>query len=102
MSYVIEATFKQYEPYLKSNMRGMEKILSNKMARTVKKVKSNNIPVCSTLFLDALIVEKLFRPKAFLSKPQNKYLPESYLARFKRGREKHQQQFRDFFSHPCH
>jgi hypothetical protein len=57
-------------------------------------VKSASIPVCTTLFLDEVIIEKLFDPRAFLSKTENKYLPEYYLDAFRRGREKHQVQFR--------
>ncbi len=94
MSYVIVATFQQFKPYLNSNMEEIEEILANKMALTANKLKSENIPVCTTLFLDDLIVEKLFEPEKFLSKPENKYLPKSYLDAFEKGREKHQIQFR--------
>ena len=93
MSYVIGKTFQQYEPYLNSCMETMEDLLSDKMALVARKLKSQNIPVCTTLFLDQLIVEKLFKPKTFLLKPENKYLPENYLGTFRQGREKHQRQF---------
>ena len=58
------------------------------------KVHSANVPVCTTLFLDEVIVEKLYEPEQFLSKPENRYLPRKYLAAFRQGREKHQMQFR--------
>ena len=50
MSYAIVATFQQFKPYLNSNMEEIEEILANKMALTANKVKSENIPVCTTLF----------------------------------------------------
>ena len=94
MSYVIRATFQQYEPYLQSDAKEIELTLSNNMALVAKKVKSASIPVCTTLFLDEVIVEKLFEPETFLSKPKNKYLPKDYLDAFRQGRGKHQMQFR--------
>ncbi|MCP3888127.1 MAG: amidohydrolase family protein [Desulfobulbaceae bacterium] len=93
MSYVIRATFQQYEPYLQSDTKTMEAALDNKMEMAAKKVKSASIPVCTTLFLDEVIVEKLFEPETFLSKPENKYLPKSYLDAFRQNRGKHQMQF---------
>ena len=58
ISYVIVTTFQQFKPYLNSNMEEIEEILANKMALTANKLKSENIPVCTTLFIDDLIVEK--------------------------------------------
>jgi Amidohydrolase family len=94
MAYVIGETFQQFEPYLNSNIQKIEQALFDKMAWIAKKIKSKNIPVCTTLFLDDLIVEKLFKPEVFLLKPENKYLPRNYLDAFRQGREKHQMQFR--------
>ena len=48
----------------------------------------------TTMVLDELIVQKLFNPEAFLKKRENRYLPSSYLERFRLGREKHQRQFK--------
>jgi hypothetical protein len=93
MSYVISETFQQYEPYLKSDTKTIETALNKKMAIVAQKVKAGSIPICTTLFLDEVIVEKLFEPETFLSKPENKYLPKDYLDAFKQGREKHQIQF---------
>jgi imidazolonepropionase-like amidohydrolase len=44
--------------------------------------------------LDEVIVEKLYEPEQFLSKPENRYLPRKYRAAVRQGREKHQMQFR--------
>ena len=59
--------------------------VQNKMALTANKVKSETVPVCTTLFIDDLIVEKLFEPEKFLSKPGHKHMPKSYLDAFGRG-----------------
>ena len=93
MSYVIRETFQQYGPFIKSDTKAIEAALDKKMAIVANKVKSGFIPVCTTLFLDDVIVEKLFKPDTFLSKPEHKYLPKDYLDAFRQGRDKHQRQF---------
>jgi len=94
MWFIIRTTFNQFEPYLNTHTRELEEKLSRSMLSVAKKVKSGNKPVCTTLYLDELIVEKLFEPERFLSKPENAYLPQKYIDAFRQGREKHQVQFR--------
>jgi hypothetical protein len=67
----------------------------------MNKLKGRQIPVCTTLVVDDLIEQKLFYPDQFLRRPENRYLPASYLDRFRRGVEKHQMQFRggEVFAH---
>jgi len=93
MSHVIGATFHQYKAYSDSDIKTMEAVLGNKMMMVAEKVKSASIPVCTTLFLDEVIVQKLFEPETFVSKPESRYLPKDYLDAFRQGREKHQRQF---------
>jgi imidazolonepropionase-like amidohydrolase len=60
----------------------------------VRRVRASDVPVCTTLVVGEVIGMKLFEPDRFLSRPENRYLPESYLYSFQAGREKHQQQFK--------
>ena len=94
MSHVIRTTFQQYGPYLQSDSKIMKTLFDSKMRMTAKKVKSAAIPVCTTLFMDELIMEKLFEPGSFLSSAENQFLPKYFLDAFRQGREKHQMQFR--------
>jgi len=94
MSHVIRTTFQQYKPYLQSDTKSMRMLFDSKMRMTAKQVKSAAIPVCTTLFLDELIMEKLFEPESFLASPENRFLPNYFLDAFRQGREKHQMQFR--------
>jgi hypothetical protein len=57
-------------------------------------LKPPNIPVCTTLAIDDVIIQKLFNPEAFLARPENRYLPQWYMDAFRQGKEKHQVQFR--------
>jgi len=94
MPYVIKAAYQQFKPYFGLNMEELDERFGTSMPSFAAKVGSANIPVCTTLFLDEVIVEKLHDPKLFLSKPENRYLPGKYRAALRQGREKHQMQFR--------
>ncbi len=94
MSYVVRTAFRQLEPLLEATNARIQDAFSEPMDRMAEKIRNADVPVCTTLFLDEVIVEKLFEPKAFLARPASRYLPRSYVERFERGREKHQVQFR--------
>jgi len=94
MTFIIRTTFKQFEPYMHNHKWELDEKLSRSMLSVAEKVKSGNQTVCTTLYLDELIVQKLFEPERFLSKSENMYLPQKYIDAFRLGREKHQVQFR--------
>lgn len=94
MSYVIQTTFGRFGPLLDVSSRKQERKIDAMVAALVDKLKNKPVPVCTTLVIDDLIVQKLFDPDGFLEKPENRYLPSSYLERFRNGREKHQLQFK--------
>ena len=53
-----------------------------------------DVAVCTTISVDEVIQWKLFRPEAFLARPENRFLPTGYIESFLRGEEKHQIQLR--------
>ena len=94
LPYIIGAAFQQFKPLLKFEMKDLEQKYAPSVSSLAMKVKSGNIFVATTLYLDDVIVAKLFQPDSFRSKPVNRYLPRAYLAAFNQGQEKHQVQFR--------
>jgi hypothetical protein len=60
----------------------------------VDKLKSADIPVCTTMVIDDVIVQKLFAPEKFQARPEYRYLPPAYRQAFLDGNEKHQVQFK--------
>lgn len=58
------------------------------------RLRSANVPVCTTMVIDDVIQWKLFRPEAFLDRPENIYFERGYLESLVHGEEKHQVQFR--------
>jgi Amidohydrolase family len=94
MAYAIQTTFARFAPFFELTTREKEQQLHTLVAAIIDKLKGRPIPVCTTMGLDEVIVQKLFDPDHFLERPENRYLPASYLERFRRGQEKHQLQFK--------
>ena len=94
MAYAIQSAFHQLEPYLELDPQDREKIFNEMITPVVSKLKGRNIPVCTTLVVDDIIVQKLLEPDRFLRKPEIRYMPNDYRELFISGKEKHQQQFK--------
>ena len=94
MAYAIQTTFNRFTPFLELKPQEKEQRFKELIAATLNKLKGRQIPVCTTLVVDDLIEQKLFYPDQFLKRPENRYLPASYLDQFRKGVEKHQVQFR--------
>ncbi len=94
MTYVIRQTFRQLEPYLELGPQDRDRRLDDMVAPVVRKLKGRDIPVCTTLVVDDVIVQKLFEQDLFLEKPEIKYMPNGYRERVLAGKEKHQRQFK--------
>ena len=59
MAYVIQQTFHQLEPYLALKPQERDRKLDEMVASVVSKLKGRDIPVCTTLVVDDVIVQKL-------------------------------------------
>lgn len=94
IQYVIKAAVQQYRDLFSVDIKSLEKRFAENILDLANKLKSANIPVCTTLVVDDVIVKKLFEPKVFLARPENKYLPRWYMSLFHQRREKHQVQFK--------
>ncbi len=100
LSHVKKMAYKQYRVlYSSLTDKALEDLFKPRMLQMANSIKASGIPVCTTLFLDEIILEKLFEPEKFLSRPENRYLPGQYIQGFKKGKEKHLAMFkggRDF------
>lgn len=94
MTYATRTAFARFAPYLKLAPKECARRFEALAAGIAEKLAGRPVPVCTTMVIDDIIVQKLFDPEKFLNKPENRYLPASYLERFRSGREKHQLQFK--------
>jgi imidazolonepropionase-like amidohydrolase len=76
------------------DIEDLEQRFAQDISKTIDKLKSANIPICTTLVVGEVIVKKLHETEAFLARPENEYLPQWYMDAFNQGKEKHQVQFR--------
>jgi hypothetical protein len=94
LPYIIDNAMQQNKMSLGFNINDLNIDQSERLASIINKLKSANIPVCTTLDVDDVIVQKLFKPNGFLARPQSRYLPQKYKEAFRQGKEKHQIQFK--------
>ena len=94
LPYIINNAMQQNKISLGFNIKDLNNDQRERFSSIIKKLKSANMPVCTTLVVDDVIVQKLFEPDAFLARPQSRYLPQPYKEAFLQGKEKHQIQFK--------
>ena len=93
LPYLIGCALQQYDVASGFDPGDFQTRYGDRLATVIGLLQSNNIPVCTTMIVDDLIVEKLFAPETFLSRPEIRYMPQDYLTKFSQGVEKHQMQF---------
>ena len=94
LPYIIKHAMQQNKMSLGFNINDLNNDQSERLVALINKLKPANIPVCTTLVVDDIIVQKLFKPDEFLARPQSRYLPQTYKEAFLQGKEKHQIQFK--------
>ena len=94
LPYIIKHAMQQNKMSLGFNIKDLNNDQKERLSSITSKLKFANIPVCTTLVVDDVIVQKLFEPDEFLARPQSTYLPQKHKQAFLQGKEKHQIQFK--------
>jgi imidazolonepropionase-like amidohydrolase len=94
LPYIIKNAIQQSNISAGFDIENISDIQRERITQLTGKLRSAGIPVCTTLVVDKVIVQKLFDPDAFLARTQSTYLPQVYRQAFHNGKEKHQIQFR--------
>ena len=94
LPYIIKNAMQQNKISPDFNIDNLSGVQKERLTEVLTKLKSANIPVCTTMVLDDVIVQKLFTPEKFQARPEYKYLPLAYKKAFLDGNEKHQIQFK--------
>lgn len=93
LPYLIGCVLQQNDVTSDFDLGDFQARYGDRLAAVISILQSNNIPLCTTMIVDDLLVEKLFTPGTFLSRPEIIYMPQDYLTAFNQGVEKHQRQF---------
>jgi imidazolonepropionase-like amidohydrolase len=94
LPYIIKNAMQQNNISPAFDIDSLSVAQKKRFTAVVNKLKSANIPVCTTMVLDDVIVQKLFTPEKFQARPEYRYLPPAYKKVFLDGKEKHQIQFK--------
>jgi len=94
LPYLKQVILQQFKSSAPLDLQGIENAFLEDIMATVKNLEDQNIWLSTTLYLDEVIVQKLFEPQKFVAKRTSAYLPQNYLNSFSRGQEKHQVQFK--------
>jgi imidazolonepropionase-like amidohydrolase len=93
LPYLIGSVFQQGDIAAGFDPVDFQARYGDRLTTVIGLLQLNNIPVSTTMIVDDLIVEKIFTPGTFLSRPEIIYMPQDYLNAFNQGVEKHQMQF---------
>jgi hypothetical protein len=94
--YILHTAAQQHKTLLGLDIGDLEEKYGKIISATVDKLRTANVPVCTTLVVGEGIVKKLHETDAFLARPENKYLCKGYLDAFRKGKEKHQLIFKGY------
>ncbi len=94
LPYIIHKAINQHQVSSGSDIKDLNNDQRERLSSIINQLKSAKIPVCTTLVVDDVIVQKLFEPDEFLARPESTYLPQKYKQAFLQGMEKHQIQFK--------
>ncbi|MBW1754208.1 MAG: amidohydrolase family protein [Deltaproteobacteria bacterium] len=94
--FIIDTAIQQHKMLIGLDIEDLEDRFGKTISATIDKLRTVNIPICTTLVVGKGIVKKLYEPEAFLKRSESKYLPEGYMNAFRQGKEKHQMIFNGF------
>jgi len=93
LEYLIQSAMQQFD--LVSGFNEAEFALqhTDTMQQIVEQLNINGTPIDTTMVVDDVIQQKMFKLEAFISRPESDFLPTAYLDLLRSGKEKHQLQF---------
>ncbi len=89
LPFIVETALSQWDIGASSVLADFEKENSLAIARISQRIRTSQVPVCTTMVVDNVIHMKLFQPDDFLERAENVYFERAYLGNFQRGEEKH-------------
>jgi hypothetical protein len=93
LEYLIQSAMQQFD--LVSGFNEAEFALqhTDTMQQIVEQLNINGTPIDTTMVVDDVIQQKMFKLEAFIARPESNFLPTAYLDLLRSGKEKHQLQF---------
>jgi Amidohydrolase family len=96
LRYILHTADQHHKTLIGLDIGDLEERYGKIISTTVDKLRTANVPVCTTLVVGEGITKKLHETDAFLARPENRYLPHWYIDIFRKGKEKHQLIFKGY------
>jgi imidazolonepropionase-like amidohydrolase len=96
LRYILHTADQHHKTLIGLDIGDLEERYGKIISTTVDKLRTANVPVCTTLVVGEGIIKKLHETDAFLARPENRYLPHWYIDMFRKGKEKHQLIFKGY------
>jgi hypothetical protein len=94
LAYILQTAAEQYAADIALDSKELREKYADRISKIVEAVKTAGIPVTTTLTVQESGRLKAMKPEMFLARPENVYLPRSYIDAFRREEEKYQVQGR--------
>ena len=92
LEYLIQSAQGQLDLVTGFNDEAFSRQHQENLQLILDKLRIRSTPICTTLVVDEILLQKAFELGAFMDRPESAYLPSEYLELLRLGREKHQLQ----------
>jgi hypothetical protein len=94
LPYIAESVLLQIDSSSSTHQTDFQRENIKLLEQVARQLREANVPVCTTMDVDAVMHMKLFQSGVFLARPENRFFESGYLESFRRGQGKHQVQCR--------
>ncbi|MGB2897269.1 MAG: amidohydrolase family protein [Anaerolineales bacterium] len=93
LGYLIQSAMEQFDLVSGFNETDFAHQHAGTIHQIVDQLSASGTPIDTTMVVDDVIQQKVFKLDSFLARPESDYLPAAYLDLLRSGKEKHQLQF---------
>jgi hypothetical protein len=94
--YLLQVATEQMGPLADLPLDELKLNYQAKIKQIVRKLDASKTPLCTTLAVGDVIVQKLFHAKRLASAPTSQYLPYGFIESLQQGKNGHQIQFKGY------
>lgn len=94
--YILQVAAKKMRPFANLSVDELKINYQADIKKIINKLKASKTPICTTLTVDDIVVQKLFHAERLISRPTTKYLPYGFIELLHQGKNRHQIQFKGY------
>ncbi len=94
--YILEIGSKQMGVLYDLSVDELKNRYHKDIGKIVSQLKTSKTPLCTTLTVDDIVVEKLFHADRLISRSTSQYLPYGFFDTLEKGKNRHQIQFKGY------